>query len=233
MRQQLVKSLRGTQRQLQGLLEWFVVFFPDPLGRQLRYRYWKGRLRSLGRDVSIGIGVRILKPEWVSIGDRCWIDDYVLITGGPSVNDGAFVYRKENPDFSFREGDVVVGERVHIAPFVQLQGHGGLSVGSCLTIAAGAKIYSLSHHYRDLTGASQSDTIFKFVGLVPPEEQALISAPVVVHDNAAVGLNSVVLPGSTMGRNSWLGAMSLLRGDVPPNAIAMGVPAEVIRSRVS
>jgi galactoside O-acetyltransferase len=214
-----------------GLVQWIIGSFPDPLGTRLRYLYWKRRLRFLGKDVRFGVGVRIYSPEWVRIGDHCWIDDYVIIVAGPPADNGRFVCRKQNPHFEFQEGEVVIGERVHIAPFVQLQGHGGLFIGNCLTIAAGAKVYTLSHHYRDLTGSADPGTVWKFVGLVPAEEQALICAPVVIQDNAAVGLNSVVFPGSTIGHNSWLGAMSLLQGELPPGMIASGVPATIIKER--
>jgi galactoside O-acetyltransferase len=219
------------QAQAWGIIEWVVGWLPGPLGSRLRYLYWKCRLGSLGKGVRFGIGVRIYSPSWVHIGDYCWIDDYVIIVAGPLPDNGRLVYRKPNPYFRYREGEVVIGERVHIAPFVLLQGHGGLQIGNCLTIAAGAKVYSLSHHYRDLTGFGAPDTVWKFVGLVSPEEQALICSPVVIGDNAAVGLNSVVLPGSTIGQNAWLGAQSLLCGEIPPNAIATGIPAKVIRKR--
>jgi len=223
--------LRKVLSQAWGLVGWMVSSWPEPLGPRWRYAYWKRRLRSLGANVRFGVGVRIYGPDWVSIGDNCWIDDYVIIVAGPVSFAGEHVRRKANPAFPHREGEVVIGEQVHIAPFVLLQGHGGLSVGNCLTVAAGAKLYSLSHHYRDLTGESPSDVIWKFVGLAPRAEQSLICAPTVIQDNAAVGLNAVVLPGSTVGRNSWLGAQSLLQGELAPDVIAAGAPALVIKMR--
>jgi galactoside O-acetyltransferase len=217
--------------QIWYIIEWLISSLPGPLGTRLRYIYWKCRLASLGEKVRFGVGVRIYSPSWVHIGDYCWIDDYVIIIAGPLHEDGRLVYRKQNSHFRYKEGEVVIGERVHIAPFVLLQGHGGLQIGNCLTIASGSKIYSLSHHYRDLTGLGPPDMVWKFVGLVPPEQQALICSPVVIGDNAAVGLNSVVLPGSTIGQNAWLGVQSFLCGDIPQNAIAIGNPAKVIKDR--
>lgn len=216
---------------IHSLFELLVSPIPGRMGRLLRYIYYGRRLKHLGKKVNFGVGVRIYGPEWVHIGDYCWIDDYAIILAGPINETQRFVYRKSNPLFVFQEGEVAIGDRVHIAPYVQLQGHGGLQIGNSLTIAAGAKIYTLSHHHRDLTGKGDPNTVWKFVGLVPAEEQALICAPVVIGDSAAVGLNSVVLPGSTIGSNSWLGAMSLLQGTLPPNVIATGIPAQIIRNR--
>lgn len=231
----MLQSIRTTRRiivaQWWATIEWLVGSLPGPLGAALRAAYWKRRLRTCGRNVRIGVGVRIYGPEWVSIGSNCWIDDYVIIIAGPLEDRGRFVYRKTNTNFTRREGEVIIGDQVHIGPFVLLQGHGGLSIGNCLTIASGARVYSLSHHYEDLTGEGVSGTIWKFVGLAPENEQSLICAPVVIQDNAAVGLNCVVLPGSTVGQNSWLGAMSLLRDELPPNVISSGTPAKVLKHR--
>ena len=208
-------------------------FVTRPRGNALTLFLLETPTALLGKNVRFGVGVRIYSPQLVSIGDHCWVDDYVIIVAGPVKDEGCFVYRKQHPLFSYPEGEIIIGKQVHIAPFAQIQGHGGVLIGNCLTIAAGAKIYSLSHHYRDLTGQGAPDTVWKFVGLVPASEQALICAPVVIEDNAAVGLNSVVLPGSTIRQNSWLGAMSLLQGELPPNVIASGVPTQVIGTRFS
>jgi acetyltransferase-like isoleucine patch superfamily enzyme len=232
MKSRYGRILDSAVLQLWGLVGWIVNSFPNPLGSRLRYLYWKRRLHSLGKNVRFGMGVHIYSPEWVRIGDDCWIDDYVIILAGPVADDGQHICRRPNPNFSFKEGEVVIGQRVHVAPFVQLQGHGGLHIGSRLTIAAGAKVYSLSHHHRDLTGRNPDPVAWKFVGLVPGEEQALICAPTVIGDNAAVGLNSVVLPGSVIGHNSWLGAQSLLQGELAPDVIAAGVPARVLKNRL-
>ena len=38
------------------------------------------------------------------------------------------------------------------------------------------------------------------------------------------------MPGVTIGENSIVGAFSLVNSDIPDNAVAVGVPAKVIRS---
>jgi acetyltransferase-like isoleucine patch superfamily enzyme len=229
----IMRLLHAAREQLWGLIEWFVIFFPNPLGFRLRYWFWKFRLKALGRNVRIGVGVKIAGPQYISIGSNCWIDDYVLITAGPLGNDGRTVSRKVNPDYQHSEGEISIGNYVHLAPFVVLQGHAGIKIGDCLTIASGSKIYSVIHHYKNIDPETQPDesVLYKFVGLVPSEEQSLICSPVVIQDNAAVGLNSVILPGSVIGKNSWLGAQSLLNCVLPENVIAYGIPAKIIKRK--
>ncbi len=55
------------------------------------------------------------------------------------------------------------------------------------------------------------------------------TAPTVIEDNVWVGANSVVLKGVTIGKNSVIGAGSIVSGSIPANCIAAGVPARVIK----
>lgn len=54
--------------------------------------------------------------------------------------------------------------------------------------------------------------------------------PVVLKKNCRVGTHSVVMPGVTIGENSIVGAFSFVTSDIPPDVIAYGVPAKVIRA---
>lgn len=49
----------------------------------------------------------------------------------------------------------------------------------------------------------------------------------VIEDNVKIFVNSVVLPGVRVGKNSVVGAGSVVMKDVPPDVIVMGNPARV------
>jgi acetyltransferase-like isoleucine patch superfamily enzyme len=55
------------------------------------------------------------------------------------------------------------------------------------------------------------------------------SAPVVIEDNAFIGMNCLVLKGVTIGQDSVVGAGSVVTRDVPPRTIVAGNPAKVVR----
>ena len=52
---------------------------------------------------------------------------------------------------------------------------------------------------------------------------------VTLKKNCKIGSHSVIMPGVTIGENSILGALSFVNRDIPPNTIAAGVPAKVIK----
>lgn len=52
---------------------------------------------------------------------------------------------------------------------------------------------------------------------------------VVLKNNCKIGSHSVVMPGVTVGENSIIGAFSFVNKDIPPNVIAVGVPAKILK----
>jgi acetyltransferase-like isoleucine patch superfamily enzyme len=50
-----------------------------------------------------------------------------------------------------------------------------------------------------------------------------------VEDYARIGANSTILPGVKIGRNSLIGAGSVVTKDVPENAVVAGSPARVVK----
>ena len=52
---------------------------------------------------------------------------------------------------------------------------------------------------------------------------------VCLKQNSKIGSHSTVLPGVTIGKNSIIGAHSLIIDDIPDNVVAFGVPAKIIR----
>lgn len=50
---------------------------------------------------------------------------------------------------------------------------------------------------------------------------------VILKKNCKIGSHSVIMPGVTIGENSVIGAFSFVNKDIPPNVIAMGIPARI------
>lgn len=56
--------------------------------------------------------------------------------------------------------------------------------------------------------------------------------PIAIGNNVWIGAGVNVMPGVRIGRNSVIGAGSVVTRDVPANVVAAGVPCRVIRSMV-
>ncbi|WP_103172223.1 acyltransferase [Paracoccus sp. SY] len=59
------------------------------------------------------------------------------------------------------------------------------------------------------------------------------SKPITIGDHVWVGREVTILKGSVIGSHSIIGASSMVRGVIPPNCIAVGSPAKVIRTGVT
>jgi len=81
-----------------------------------------------------------------------------------------------------------------------------------------------------LCGANTTITDFDWHGIMPdkrrnPEKPV----PVNIEDNVWIGLNCLILKGVTIGRNSVIGANSVVTKDIPENVVAAGNPCRIIK----
>ena len=56
------------------------------------------------------------------------------------------------------------------------------------------------------------------------------SKPIIVKDGAWIGARATILPGVTIGKNAIVAAGSVVRENVPDNALVAGVPATFKKS---
>lgn len=51
-----------------------------------------------------------------------------------------------------------------------------------------------------------------------------------IGDNTFIGMNSLILPNTTIGKNCIIGAGSVVKGRIPDNSVVSGNPAKVVKS---
>lgn len=64
---------------------------------------------------------------------------------------------------------------------------------------------------------------------VPRRQKLEAAEPIVIGDNVWLGGGVIVCPGVTIGDNAVIGAGAVVTRDIPPNVVAVGNPARVIR----
>lgn len=198
---------------LSSLFETFARSYSrGALGFFLRGAYCSNRLKKMGRNVFLDLGVTIWQPENVEIGDGAHIDTYVTILGGAEGH-----------------GSVRIGKYVHVASYCVLSGRGGVTIGDYCAVAAGSKIYSGSNYHTDPDHPDAA--LVSMSAAAPMRMQYVVEKPVNIEEYAFISLNSVILPGVTVGKATVIGAGSVVNGDIPPFSIAVGSPAKVVKQR--
>lgn len=156
----------------------------------------------------------------LQLGPKCFIDDFVTIAGEGTVilNKKVHLYRGTIIEVGYG-GSVVIGENTHIQPGCHLNGYvGQIRIGSKVLIAPGCGFTPYQHRMEDLG--------------VPMSDQELTSkGDIVVEDEAWLGMGVKVMDGVRIGRGAVVGANAVVTKDIPAYAVAVGVPARVIRSR--
>lgn len=64
------------------------------------------------------------------------------------------------------------------------------------------------------------------------EKEVFFLRDIYIGDNSFIGTKSILLPGTTIGKNVIVGAGSVVRGKVEDNSIVMGNPATVIGNTI-
>ena len=68
---------------------------------------------------------------------------------------------------------------------------------------------------------------------LPPLQQPMIARKTMIGDRVWLGANVTVLKGVQIGSDAVVGAGSVVTKDIPSNAIAVGVPARILRMKRS
>jgi len=146
--------------------------------------------------------------------------------------------------------DVKIGNNVKIFAYVNLYGceiQDNAKIGAFVEIQKNAKIgrnVKVSSHTFICEGVTIEDNVFvghnvSFINDKYPrstsEDGSLQTeadwkvVPTVVKKGASIGTSTTVLCGVTIGENAVIGAGSVVTKDIPPNVIAAGVPAKILR----
>lgn len=99
-----------------------------------------------------------------------------------------------------------LGRETDIGAFTYINAQGGVEIGDGVEIGGGCHIYSVS----TIDGKKSK---------------------VVLGKNCRIGAHSVVLPGVTVGENTTVGACSLVNKSLPPDVIAFGSPAKIVKKK--
>jgi acetyltransferase-like isoleucine patch superfamily enzyme len=217
------KLLGKFAKAIKSLILFFIVFLPGDLGIVLRRLYYKRKFKSCGNNLIVETGVFVDNPHLVSVGDNVVIDKYCIISSGIDLT--GIINRKDNLDFFYSEGEIVIGNDVHLVHNCIVMGYGGVKISDKCTLSAGCKIYSMTNLAYD------PEDRFKKVSIMPYSQAFFLVSPVVLKENVWLGLHSTVMPGVTIGQDSFSVVNSVIVRSAEENSYLSGNPATSIRNR--
>ncbi|MEA3386220.1 MAG: acyltransferase [Thermodesulfobacteriota bacterium] len=209
----------------------FITYLPGNVGIELRRRYYSKRLRKCGKDLVICTNVHINGLSMIEIGNNVKIRENVIIhTGKPSnlTEDKREMIEITSYD-KCEKGLISIGNNSRIAFGAIMLGYGGIKIGENCGVGPGAKIYSESFHYK----GRNPKIMYKYSEGAPQEQQCNLQGVVKFKDGAGVASNVIVLPGATIGKDSWVGPNSVVgvKAKIPDYTIVRGDPVRVVFKR--
>ncbi len=108
-------------------------------------------------------------------------------------------------------GAIRIGDYSLICPGVRISSAVGVTIGHSVMMAHG--VYLTDADWHDLYDRTAPGR----------------SAPIVIEDNVWLGDGAIVCKGVNIGENSVVGAGAVVVEDIPPNTVAAGNPARVVK----
>ncbi|HEZ3588463.1 TPA: acyltransferase [Neisseria meningitidis] len=146
-------------------------------------------------------GAKIIKKENLSIGDYSQIDDFVFFNCGEKS---------------------ILGSFVHISSFTSIIGGGEFYMDHFSGLSAGCRIITGSDDF--MGGGLTNPT-------VPSKYTNVKKSSVRIGKHAILGTNVTVLPGVTIGDGVAVGAGSIVRKNLEPWTIYVGVDCKPLKRR--
>jgi len=160
------------------------------------------QLKSLGKNPFI------VKPWYIEIfGGPVSIGDNITLLGCADKKTRLTVWS----DKKEIQG-IIIGDHVLISPGVRISAANHIFIADSCMLA--------SHVY-----ITDSDWHGIYDRSMPPREKSFVK----LEENVWVGDSSIICKGVTIGKNSIIGAGSVVTSDIPANVIAAGNPAKIIK----
>lgn len=155
----------------------------------------------------------------ISVGARCMIERGAVldVRDGGTITAGQRCRVRRGAMLVPYGGAIRIGDDFSLNPFSILYGHGGLTIGNSVRIAAGCVVIPANHGFDDPT--------------LPIRSHELTTLGIVIEDDVWLGANVTVLDGAHISRGCVIAAGSVVRGRTEPLAVYAGAPAKLIKKR--
>ena len=217
----------GTEAGIADLLryEFFALFCANlggGAGYLLRKLTASPLFRQCGNGIILGRGLILRKPAHITIGNNTAIDDYVMLDAcmgkDNAITIGDNVIISKGCVVQAKTGTLSIGDRCDIGVQTIITSVSSITLEESVLIAGNCYIGGARYHLEDKNR--------------PVMEQGTYSrGPLSIGEGSWIGASATVLDGVSIGKGCVIGAGSLVTGDIPDYAVAVGTPARVMKIR--
>ncbi|WP_296954760.1 hypothetical protein [uncultured Dialister sp.] len=163
--------------------------------------------------VALPLNARTGGEKYIHIGKQCGFSTHLWLQAYDTYKGTQLQHFKP---------EIIIGDRVSIGEFVHIGCITRIDIGN--DVLMGSKIYITDHNHGNYSGVNQSSPF------QPPLKRCLLEGkPIKIGDRVWIGEFVTILPGVTIGEGTIIGTHSTVTHDIPPNSIAVGSPARVIK----
>ena len=210
-----------TDDQKESICKTLIMLGDSEFERNARMEYYAKTLKKMGQNVTIGAGVKIVNPQYVTLEDNVTICDDVTIIAreGTDIVIGERTCIKDRVylDTEHADGYIHIENDVYIGTGTTLFGHLGLEIGDHVLMAQNITLTPYSHIFED----PDANII----------TQGGHSKKVTIGRDSYIGMRVAILYSGDIGEGSVIGAGSVVVKPIPPYSVAVGTPAKVMKKR--
>jgi acetyltransferase-like isoleucine patch superfamily enzyme len=194
-------------------------------GLFLRKKLYPGLMKCVGEGSVFGRNIALRHPKGIVIGERTVVDDGCVLDARSDddvgISIGAETFLARDTIIACKGGIVRIGRGVGIGARTTIHSCTGNEVQIGDNVLIGPYCYIVG------AGLYNTDRID-----IPIAEQGLdLRGGVRIGDNSWLGARATILDGVTIGNDAIIGAGAVVTKDVPPFAVAAGIPARIVKDR--
>lgn len=171
------------------------------LRARLTRPYWSRRFYAFGENSIVHRPGSVFGAHQIAIGSN------VLILGGCYLSVETFAWDRPAPVLS-------IGDRVGIRPYCMISASASIRIEDDVIIGAFTSVIDSDHTFNE--------------GRPNVMHNSVDAEPIRIGRGTWLAERVAVLRGASIGRCCIVGANSVVRGELPDYAIAVGAPAKVV-----
>lgn len=181
----------------------------------------------LNKIFSIIRKIRIKHMKWGNI-NNFYIGKEFKFIGTEKIYIGDNFYAEENLRLQAweRYGDQIFSPEIKIGKDVSMMENCQISCCNNIVISDGclfgANVFVTDNFHGDNHLIQSS--------IIPIKRKLNVKGKVIIEENVWIGRNVCIMPGVRIGYGAVVGANSVVTHDIPPQSVAAGIPAKIIRS---